>query len=495
MLDSAFAEKSAILIARVADKLSFLPQVGSFIWMAAFLVFLLPFISVKSKKPRDHAVKKQQGLFPSIEKPKMVQEYSEVPLVQAFPQPCSTGLTTRLLPFKNAKGEIEWVFTDEVQPGKELDAFKANPGTFKATPQLSKTVKIDKQAEILSPVTSISSNNESIAEAKNESSVSPQINTPSSTSSEDNKEDIDDGDGEITGDGAGDAQAHECPHCDRKFRMRGYLTRHLKKHMQEKAYQCPFRESSLYKDENDNLHQCHPSGGFSRRDTYKTHLKTRHFKFPPGTPLKGRSTSPGHCSMCGEWFENAEIWSEIHVEGAECKYLPAGFQGKSRIKNKLKKQMARLMKEEKRSKSKSKKATNAEYLSPGMPTPNTVNTPLMSNPSQYEYEDSPTQSTCSPLGQVRPLQLSFHEHLHRDMPPSSMFNNSPLSQQNIVTSPPLHTGDYDDEFCLDTEQMSISMIHPVYSPPQHLNNDVLHVPEYANPNYHPHDASYLGFIH
>ncbi|OBA19065.1 hypothetical protein METBIDRAFT_17053, partial [Metschnikowia bicuspidata var. bicuspidata NRRL YB-4993] len=367
--------------------------------------------------------------------PAISRELPEKPIVEAFPQPCSTGLTTRMLPFKNNKGEIEWVLTDDVQPGRELDEFKANPDTFKTAPPLSKTVKNSKTSAILSPVTSNSSNNESIPEKKNDSSVSPQINTPSSSSSEDHKEDMKEG--EV--DSESGPLEHECPHCDAKFRMRGYLTRHLKKHMPQKAYQCPFREKSLYKDENDNMHQCHPSGGFSRRDTYKTHLKTRHFKFPSGTPIKGRSQSSGNCSMCGEWFENAEIWSEIHVEGAECKYLPEGFQGKSRIKNKIKKQMARLMREEKKSKLRSKKSSTFDYV----------------NPSQYEYEDSPTQSSCSSMGPQRSAHPVFHDPFPRDTSQRSFYANSPLSDQNLVVPPLTQADDFDDEFCLDTEQMSM----------------------------------------
>ena len=43
--------------------------------------------------------------------------------------------------------------------------------------------------------------------------------------------------------------------------------------------------------------------------------------------------------MCGEHFNSAEIWCEIHVEGGECKFYPWDLKGKSRIKNRLKKQI------------------------------------------------------------------------------------------------------------------------------------------------------------
>ena len=64
-------------------------------------------------------------------------------------------------------------------------------------------------------------------------------------------------------------QIFKCPSCDAEFRVRGYLTRHMKKHSTKKAYTCPFHDKSIYVDENNITHKCHSSGGFSRRDTYK----------------------------------------------------------------------------------------------------------------------------------------------------------------------------------------------------------------------------------
>ncbi|KAM9931950.1 hypothetical protein OXX80_008407 [Metschnikowia pulcherrima] len=477
----------------ISEAFTRFPKIGALVWFAITLTIVFPVALVKRKTHASNRVhtQKQQDLFPSIEKAAANDKAPEEPLVEAFPQPCSTGLTTRLLPFKNAKGEIEWVFTDDVQPGQELEAFKASPGTFKATPPPSKNTRVEKPVEILSPVTSNSSNNESLSGKKSESSVSPQVNTPSSSSSEDHKDDdLEDRDGDISGEGENGNQIHECPHCDAKFRMRGYLTRHLKKHMPQKAYRCPFREISIYIDENDNTHQCHPSGGFSRRDTYKTHLKTRHFKFPAGTPIKGRNQSPGNCSMCGEWFQNAEIWSEIHVEGGECKFLPAGFQGKSRIKNKLKKQMARLLKEEKKYKSRSKKLASLEYLSPGTGSSNIANTPSMSMHSQYEYDDSPTQSSCSSVGPLRSVPLQ--DQFSRDMHHRSTFTNSPMSDHNLMMSPNTQLDDYDDEFCLDTDQMSIPVQNLALSPPMLSSSSYSPTPDYSIPLPRDHMV-YTGF--
>lgn len=102
-----------------------------------------------------------------------------------------------------------------------------------------------------------------------------------------------------------------CPHCPSSFRLRGYLTRHMKKHAIKKAYSCPFYDC------NDKS-PCHPSGGFSRRDTYKTHLKARHFLYPVGTRSEHRSKVSGVCSGCGEKFDSNEKWVEEHIHNGKC---------------------------------------------------------------------------------------------------------------------------------------------------------------------------------
>lgn len=117
-----------------------------------------------------------------------------------------------------------------------------------------------------------------------------------------------------------------CHYCDAEFRIRGYLTRHIKKHAVEKAYHCPFFNSKLPPES-----RCHTTGGFSRRDTYKTHLKSRHFIYPKGIKTQERNKSSGNCSHCGEWFENTEKWIENHIETGDCTGLPEGFVG--RVKN------------------------------------------------------------------------------------------------------------------------------------------------------------------
>lgn len=132
------------------------------------------------------------------------------------------------------------------------------------------------------------------------------------------------------------AKSHACPFCPAEFRIRGYLTRHIKKHAVQKAYTCPFFNPTVE-------HKCHPNGGFSRRDTYKTHLKARHFRYPPGTRSQDRSHVGGKCAVCGAVFETNENWVENHIENGSCPGLPLGYQCRSGSGKKNKKNRARMM--------------------------------------------------------------------------------------------------------------------------------------------------------
>lgn len=120
--------------------------------------------------------------------------------------------------------------------------------------------------------------------------------------------------------GDDDKEIFVCHYCDAKFRIRGYLTRHIKKHAIQKAYHCPFFNAAAPPEL-----RCHNSGGFSRRDTYKTHLRARHFLYPKGVKPQHRNKSSGHCSQCGQFFENTDKWVEQHIENGECKGLPDGY--------------------------------------------------------------------------------------------------------------------------------------------------------------------------
>ncbi|GAV54098.1 hypothetical protein ZYGR_0AK06000 [Zygosaccharomyces rouxii] len=120
--------------------------------------------------------------------------------------------------------------------------------------------------------------------------------------------------------GANNEGLFVCHYCDAKFKIRGYLTRHIKKHAIQKAYHCPF----FMGDAPPEL-RCHNSGGFSRRDTYKTHLRTRHFIYPKGVKPSERNKSAGNCGQCGQNFENTDKWVEQHIESGECTGLPHDY--------------------------------------------------------------------------------------------------------------------------------------------------------------------------
>ncbi|KAI5952784.1 STP3 [Candida jiufengensis] len=119
----------------------------------------------------------------------------------------------------------------------------------------------------------------------------------------------------------------ECPHCEANFKVKGYLTRHLKKHNSSKAFMCPF-----YQENGKNGTKCHPTGGFSRRDTFKTHLKALHFIYPPGTKSNERNMYSGRCAGCFQFFENNFQWLEKHIETGQCQ---GTVQSKEQINERL----------------------------------------------------------------------------------------------------------------------------------------------------------------
>ncbi|RCK64612.1 Transcriptional regulator STP3 [Candida viswanathii] len=99
------------------------------------------------------------------------------------------------------------------------------------------------------------------------------------------------------------------PHCNSVFKVKGYLTRHLKKHNANKTFLCPFYGQDS---------KCHPSGGFSRRDTFKTHLKALHFVYPAGTKSLERNFKSGRCGGCFLFFDNNADWLQNHIEAGLC---------------------------------------------------------------------------------------------------------------------------------------------------------------------------------
>lgn len=107
-----------------------------------------------------------------------------------------------------------------------------------------------------------------------------------------------------------------CHYCDATFKFRGYLTRHIKKHAIDKAHHCPFYNNNLPSEL-----RCHSTGGFSRRDTYKTHLRSRHFTYPEGIKLNEKLKSNGSCAHCGKFYENSNLWIKEHIETGQCRSL------------------------------------------------------------------------------------------------------------------------------------------------------------------------------
>ncbi|PVH13511.1 uncharacterized protein CXQ87_001616 [Candidozyma duobushaemuli] len=117
---------------------------------------------------------------------------------------------------------------------------------------------------------------------------------------------------------------HVCPECNASFKVKSYLTRHARKHTNAMAFMCPFHDISTQDNFGNVIKsatKCHPTGGFSRRDTYKTHLKALHFIYPPGTKSSARNSTGGRCAGCFEYFESNARWLKYHIECDQCKGL------------------------------------------------------------------------------------------------------------------------------------------------------------------------------
>lgn len=115
------------------------------------------------------------------------------------------------------------------------------------------------------------------------------------------------------------SRPHVCKHCGRGFARPNDLFRHIKCHWKETGsdkgqFKCP------YKLVDSGNHCCHPTGIFSRCDTFKNHLKAIHFKYPNGTKKENRNKVSGHCRMCNKFFNNVDEWIINHVEKNDCTF-------------------------------------------------------------------------------------------------------------------------------------------------------------------------------
>jgi len=271
----------------------------------------------------------------------------------------------------------------------------------------------------LSPVSSVKSNNSS--------NVTPSQNnttTLSAISSASNEE-ID-----LEGDGSEPGKVYECEFCDAKFRIRGYLTRHMKKHSSKKAYHCPFHDSN-------SSSKCHATGGFSRRDTFKTHLKARHFKYPPGVKSAKRTGMVGWCGICGERVLNNEIWVERHIEGGKCPGLPKSYLENLNPGRKKTGKHSKFLDVENVKQSlilgDSKRDVN-EFLSKMVsPTLTATNTPSPNVPISYGFDQTPLPIQSQISHEIQP-SIEFQNNDESSNKTPFLFTNKshiPPSQQFI----------------------------------------------------------------
>lgn len=112
-----------------------------------------------------------------------------------------------------------------------------------------------------------------------------------------------------TGEAVQSESLFQCPHCPSNFKVKGYLTRHLKKHAIKKEYVCPFWSANR---------KCHTTGEFSRRDTFRAHLRSIHFVYPVGTLRSRRNLSNGCCAACYKEFSSNNEWMKTHIEAGSC---------------------------------------------------------------------------------------------------------------------------------------------------------------------------------
>lgn len=210
---------------------------------------------------------------------------------------CSTQSNASVVSFTNKKGELEFRLVESQQPSPVTDSpVSCTPGSCGSAHECDASHAVN------------SSHDADALKHDDLVALSPADSSPVDGC-------IDSSPSEA---GAGSGKSYKCPQCNSRFRIRGYLTRHMKKHSKQKAYRCPFFDENA-------MPKCHATGGFSRRDTYKTHLKARHFRYPPGVKSGERTGMMGWCGICGEKFVNNEVWVERHIETGICPGLPSDY--------------------------------------------------------------------------------------------------------------------------------------------------------------------------
>ncbi|EJS43501.1 stp2p [Saccharomyces arboricola H-6] len=228
-----------------------------------------------------------------------------------------------------------------------------------------------------------------------------------------------------TTDESSDTLRYVCHYCDARFRIRGYLTRHIKKHAIRKAYHCPFFDKSLSPEL-----RCHTSGGFSRRDTYKTHLKSRHFNYPDGVKPQDRGKSSGACAQCGEYFNTSESWVENHIEAGSCKGLPEGYSERIREKKKTSK-----MKMIKTSDGQTRFISSEEsVLEPrGLLNGNNVGAAVIHAKEPHGVNNLPTETKRNEMG----MDVKWFEHKHISESLHMVPTYTQNSKETPIISPPI----------------------------------------------------------
>ncbi|TID23865.1 hypothetical protein CANINC_003157 [Pichia inconspicua] len=258
--------------------------------------------------------KKQSDLFPpssqfveletedeKVAKSCEIQPYNNSN--QDIAKPCSTSTMSMFIPVKNEAGEYEFKLANGSE--ENLIPFSNTLRNGQFTPDseggnnqpLSTHIDIKNGFINLSPVSSVKS-----TDSNNSSNLNTTTGESGDSEGNESSDDVE--------------KVYQCDQCDSKFKCKSYLTRHVKKHSDQKAFRCPF-----YKENN----KCHQTGGFSRRDTFKTHLKSRHFEYPPGIKSNKRTGMMGWCGICGEKFLNNEIWVERHIDMGLCPGLPQEY--------------------------------------------------------------------------------------------------------------------------------------------------------------------------